>query len=246
MGGRRRGLSYRLREMTEITEQSTGSLKGESTVEEPDRTARAIGRRAAEIRATVPDLELGRDVDASAAMQLVRSGETSLPAILTRACGLALRESPWANASYRDGRFERYGRVNVGVTVQAGESSQLIAAVLDADTKSLSELTEEIDRLSARARDGELTPPEQAGTTFTLSDMSAHPGAQRWSALVIAPQAAALTAGAPFPAPVVRDGAVVAGELISLTLACDHRILFGSRAATLLERIAERVSDPAA
>lgn len=232
--------------MTEITAQTSGSLKGESTVEEPDRSARAIGRRAAEIRATVPDLELGRDVDASAAAELVRSGETTLTAILTRACALALRESPWANAAYRDGRFERYGRVNVGVTVQAGETSQLIAAVLDADTKSLTALTEEIDRLSARARDGELTPPEQAGTTFTLSDMSAHPGAQRWSTLVIAPQAAALTAGAPFPAPVVRDGAVVPGELISLTLACDHRILFGSRAATLLERIAERVSDPSA
>lgn len=246
MGGRRRELSYRLRQMTEITAQPSGSLKGESIVEEPDRAARAIGRRAAEIRATVPDLELGRDVDASAAVEMVRSGEASLTAILARACALALRESPRANAAYRDGRFERYGRVNVGVTVQAGETSQLIAAVLDADTKSLTELTDEIGRLAARARDGELTPPEQAGTTFTLSDMSAHPGAQRWSALVISPQAAALTAGAPFPAPVLRDGAVVPGELISLTLACDHRILFGSRAAALLERIAERVIDPAA
>lgn len=231
--------------MTEITAQTSGSLKGDSTIEEPDRTARAIGRRAAEIRATVPDLELGRDVDAGPALELVHAREASLTAILTRACALALHESPWANAAYRDGRFERYGRVNVGVTVQASETSQLIAAVLDADTKSLAELTDIIERLSARARDGELTPPEQAGTTFTLSDMSAHLGAQRWSALVIAPQAAALTAGAPFAAPVLRDGAVVPGELISLTLACDHRILYGARAAELLERIAERVSDPA-
>jgi pyruvate dehydrogenase E2 component (dihydrolipoamide acetyltransferase) len=230
--------------MTESSVQTVGSLKGESTVEEPERSVRAIGRRAAEIRATIPDLELGRDVDAGAALELVRRGEASLTAVLTRAAALALRESPWANAAYRDGRFERYGRVNVGVTIQTGDSSQLIAAVLDADTKSLAELTEGIDRLSARARDGELTPPEQAGTTFTLSDMSAHPGAQRWSALVIAPQAAALTAGAPFSAPVVRDGAVVPGELVSLTLACDHRILFGARAATLLEQIAARVIDP--
>lgn len=230
--------------MTETTAPVSGSLKGESSVEEPDRAARTIGRRAAEIRATVPDLELGRDVDAGAAVELVRSGAASMAAILTRAGALALRESPWANAAYRDGRFERYGRVNVGVTIQVGEASQLIAAVLDADTKSLPALTEEIDRFTARARAGELTPPEQAGTTFTLSDMGAHPGAQRWSALVIAPQAAALTAGAPFAAPVVRDGAVVPGELIALTLACDHRILFGARAAALLERIAERVINP--
>ena len=226
---------------------ATGSLKGESTVEEPDRTARAIGRRAAEIRATVPDLELGRDVDATAALGLVRTGEASMSAVLTRAAALALRELPWANASYRDGRFERHGRVNVGITVQVGDAErpgQLIAAVLDADTKSLDALTEEIERLTARARAGELTPPEQAGTTFTLSDMGEHPGAQRWSALVIAPQAAALTAGAPFDAPVVREDAVVPGKLIALTLACDHRIVFGARAATLLGRIAERVIDP--
>lgn len=230
--------------MTETTAPATGSLKGESTVEEPGRAARTIGRRAAEIRATVPDLELGRDVDAGAALELVRSGAASMTAVLTRAAALALRELPWGNAAYRDGRFERYGRVNVGITLQVGEASQLIAAVLDADTKPLATLTEEIDRLTARARAGELTPPEQAGTTFTLSDMGDHPGAQRWSALVIAPQAAALTAGAPFAAPLLRDGAVVPGELIALTLACDHRIVFGARAATLLERIAERVIDP--
>jgi pyruvate dehydrogenase E2 component (dihydrolipoamide acetyltransferase) len=230
--------------MSETTAPATGSLKGVSTVEEPDRAARTIGRRAAEIRATVPDLELGRDVDARAALALVRAGEASMTAILTRAAALALRELPWANASYRDGRFERHGRVNVGITIQIGEAAQLIAAVHDADTKPLGALTEEIDRLSARARAGELTPPEQAGTTFTLSDMAEHPGAQRWSALVITPQAAALTAGAPFAAPVVSDGAVVAGELIALTLACDHRIVFGARAARLLARIAERVVDP--
>jgi pyruvate dehydrogenase E2 component (dihydrolipoyllysine-residue acetyltransferase) len=223
---------------------SSGSLKGGSTIEEPDRTARAIGRRAAEIRATVPDLELGRDVDAGAALALVRSGEASMTAVLVRACAVALRELPWANAAYRDGRFERYGRVNVGITIQVGEGAQVIASVLDADTKSLAELNEEIERLSARAQDGILTPPEQAGTTFTVSDMSGHGGAQRWSTLVIAPQAAALTAGAPFSAPLVREGAVVPGELISLTLACDHRILFGARAAELLARIGERVLDP--
>jgi pyruvate dehydrogenase E2 component (dihydrolipoamide acetyltransferase) len=216
--------------------------KGETTIEEPARAARAIGRRAAEIRATVPDLELGRDVDAGAARAAARDG-VSLTATLTRACATALREHPEANAAYRDGRWERYSRVNVGITVQAGDT-QLIAAVLDADTKSAAELSDEIERLTERARDGRLTPPEQAGTTFTLSDMSEHPGAHRWSALVIAPQAAALTAGAPRPAPVVRDGAIVPGELMSLTLACDHRILYGARAAALLERIAELVEVP--
>jgi pyruvate dehydrogenase E2 component (dihydrolipoamide acetyltransferase) len=230
--------------MSQITHApSPAPLKGETSVEEPDRAARAIGRRAAEIRATVPDLELGRDVDAGAALRRAREDGVSLTATLVGACAVALREQPWANGGYRDGRFERYGRVNIGVTVQAGDS-QVIAAVLDADTKSAVQLTEEIARLTERARDGRLTPSEQAGTTFTVADMSEHPGAHRWSALVIAPQAAALTAGAPRTAPIARDGAVVVGALMSLTLACDHRILFGTRAAALLERIAELVEEP--
>ena len=95
--------------------------KGETSTLEPDRAARAIGRRAAEIRATVPDLELGRDVDASAALALARQSGVSVTATLARACAIALREQPWANAAYRDGRWERYSRVNIGVTVQAGE-----------------------------------------------------------------------------------------------------------------------------
>ena len=220
------------------------ALKGETTTEEPDRVTRAIARRAAEIRATVPDLELGRDVDADAALALVHRDQVSMTAILTRACAVALREHPDANASYRDGRFERHGRVNVGVTVRTGDHTQLIASVLDADTKSLRQISDEIDRLTERARAGELTPPEQAGATFTISDMGDLAGAHRWSALVIPPQAAALTAAAPRAAAVVRDGTVHAGHLISLTLACDHRILFGARAAALLERIADLVEVP--
>ena len=224
------------------TSSPGSALKGDTSIAEPDRGARAIARRSAEIRATVPDLELGRDVDAAAATTLAQGG-VSITAVLARACATALRELPWANAAYRDGRYERYSRVNLGITVQTDEG-QAIAAVLDADTKSPARLTEEIARLTARARAGELTPPEQAGTTFTLSDLGEHPGAHRWSALVIAPQAAALTAGAAHPAAVIRDGAVVAGQVISLTLACDHRILFGARAAALLARIAELVEAP--
>jgi pyruvate dehydrogenase E2 component (dihydrolipoamide acetyltransferase) len=232
--------------VTEIASVPTSSaLKGEAHAEEPGRAARAIGRRAAEIRATVPDLELHRDVDAGAVLALARERGIPSTAVLVKAAATALREQPWANASYRDARWERYARVNVGITVQT-DDGQLIASVLDADTRTIEELGVEVARLAERAHAGTLTPPEQAGTTFTLSDMGEYPGAHDWSTLVIAPQAAALTAGAAHPAPVVRDGAVVAGEVISLTLACDHRILFGARASALLGRIADLVEVPEA
>src|ERR1700709_1886553 len=128
---------------------SSSALKGNTQIQEPDRLAGAIPRRAAEIRATVPDLELAIDVDAGAVLALARDGGHSLTAILVRAAAAALRGLPGGEPAYRDGHFERYARVNIGVVVTT-EDGLVIPAVLDADTKSLSELTAEIETLSAR------------------------------------------------------------------------------------------------
>ena len=152
-----------------------------------------------------------------------------MTAILTHACARALREHRYANAAYRDGRYELYSRVNIAVVMQT-EDAPVAPTVLDADTKPLSQLSAEIESLRARA--GELTPPELAGATFMLTDLG-ESGVQRSGAVLSPPHAAALTAGAPTPAPVVRDGALVASHTITIALACDGRILFGARAAAL-------------
>jgi pyruvate dehydrogenase E2 component (dihydrolipoamide acetyltransferase) len=214
-------------------------LKGETRVEDPDRAQRAIARRTAETRATVPDLELSTDVEISAALALAAEHTASLTAVLVRACALALKDNPHANAAYRDGRYELYSRVNVSVTVHS-DGAYATGTVLDADTKTLDELHHELEALAQRAAAGELTAPEQAGATFTLSDLSGH-RVDHWSALVTPPQAAALTVGAVRSVPVVRDGAVIPGQVIGLTLACDHRILFGARAAAFLDEVTARL-----
>lgn len=211
------------------------ALKGETTIEQPTRAQGALGRRTAETRATVPDVEFGAVVDVTAALALCASGDVTMTAILTRACALALREHRYANAAYRDGRYELYSRVNIAVVLQT-EDAPVAPTVLDADTKSLSELSAEIELLRARA--AELTPPELAGSTFTLTDLT-DLGVQRSGAVLTPPHAAALAAGAPTPAPVVRDGALVASHTTAITLACDGRILFGARAAAFLVQIAE-------
>jgi pyruvate dehydrogenase E2 component (dihydrolipoamide acetyltransferase) len=221
---------------------SADGAKGQTRIEEPTAAERAIARRAAEARATVPDLELRADVDMARALELRDTQGCSIPAILVHACALALKAVPRANGAYRDGRFELYSRVNVGVVV-SDEHSYLIPTVFDADQKSLAELTEEIERLGAAARAGELSPPAYAGATFTVSDVGAL-GVSASSIVVSAPQAAALAAGAIRPAPVVRDGAVGAGHLMTVTLACDHRILYGAQAARLLAEITTALSSP--
>ncbi len=218
---------------------SAPSLKGETTIEEPDHAGRAMARRSAEIRATVPDLELSVDADAAGLLARSRAEGSTTTALLIAACAVALRASPRVNGAYRDGHYELYSRVNIGVVIQTA-ATPVTATVLDADAKSVAELDQEIARLTARARAGELTPPEQAGATFTVEDLD-ESGIHRAVGLVRPSQAAILTAGAIRSMPVVRDGAVVAGHQLTLTLACDHRIVFGAQATGFLRRVTELV-----
>jgi len=219
------------------------SLKGAVRIVEPERTGRSIARRSAEIRATVPQLELSADVDAGPALALARDRGCSLTAVLVRACAAALAESPWANAAYRDGRFELYSRVNVGLTFHT-DGALTTPAILDADRKPLAELAAEVERLRARAHAGELTPPELAGTTCTFTDLGAYRAVHRYAPLVTPPQAAAVAAGAVRPAAVVRDGTVVPGNIMTVSLSCDHRILYGERAGAFLQKIVTHAEDP--
>jgi pyruvate dehydrogenase E2 component (dihydrolipoamide acetyltransferase) len=163
-------------------------------------------------------------------------------ALLVRACALALREVPRANAAYRDGRYELYSRVNVGY-VLLGEDAFPVPTLFDADQKSVAQLADELDGLAARARAGELTPPELSGATFTVFDLGAL-GVASGSAVIAPPQAAAVSAGAVREAPIVRDGAIVPGHVMSMTLACDHRILYGAHAATFLHAIQTLLEHP--
>jgi pyruvate dehydrogenase E2 component (dihydrolipoyllysine-residue acetyltransferase) len=221
---------------------SAGGAKGETRIEEPTAAERAIARRAAEARATVPDLELRADVDMTQALRLRDEQGCSTPALLVHAAARALTAVPRANGAYRDGRFELYSRVNVGIVV-ADEHSYLIPTVFDADQKSLPELTGEIERVSASARAGQLQPPGYAGATFTLWDAGPL-GVSASTIVVNSPQAAALAAGAIRPVPVVRDGELRPGHVMTLTLACDHRILYGAHAARFLSELTEALVAP--
>jgi pyruvate dehydrogenase E2 component (dihydrolipoyllysine-residue acetyltransferase) len=210
------------------------SARGETRIEDPTAGNRPLTRRVAEARATIPDLELSVEVDVSHA--------TVSTARLIHACARALRDVPRANGTYRDGRFELYERVNVGV-VLAREDGHVIPTVFDADTKTLEELSDELAALLARAGEGALPAPALAGATFTLWD-AAELGLDRAGIVVGPGQAAALVAGAVRDVPLVRDGALVPGRTITITLACDHRILYGAQAAAFLRAVKSSLEGP--
>ena len=211
------------------------TARGPTELESPTRAQRTIARRAAEARATIPDFQLGAEISMNRAVSLCERGSCSLTALLTRACGVALREHPRANAAYRDGRFELYSRVNVGV-VMPSEGDLVAATVSDADLKTLSELTGALAELRGRA--DSLTPPERSGATFTLTHHDA--AGVAWEMPLVWPgQAAAAAAGAIREGPALRGREVVAGRVMTLVLACDHRILYGVLATRFLARIKE-------
>jgi pyruvate dehydrogenase E2 component (dihydrolipoamide acetyltransferase) len=233
------------------------SAKGETTSVELSRTQRTIARRMAESKATIPDFTLTADVDMERCVELreelKRLSHADAPTyndMIVKACALALREHPRANGSYRDGRFELHSRVNVGVAVAVASDDPtggalVVPTVLDADTKALGEIARETRALAERVREGTVTPPELSGGTFTVSNLGMY-GIASFTAIVNPPQAAILAVGAVEPRAVVRDGQMLARHTMSLTLACDHRLLYGADAALFLARVRELLEEPAA
>jgi pyruvate dehydrogenase E2 component (dihydrolipoamide acetyltransferase) len=203
------------------------------TTVEPDRHERTIVRRSAETRATVPSVEFAAVVDMERSVATEAELGCGMTALLLRAAAHALSVVPRVNGAYRDGHYELYSRINIGVTI-AEEGVHVIPTVFDADEKSATEIAAELADHRARALDGELMPAELAGATFTLTDSGAYEVATL-TPLIVPPQAAALAAGPMRDTPVVRDGEVVAGRTMGVTLAGDQRIVHGVHASSFLE-----------
>jgi pyruvate dehydrogenase E2 component (dihydrolipoamide acetyltransferase) len=224
--------------------------KGETTVEELTRLQQTIARRMAESKATAPDFVITCEVDMEAAVEFRKqlkaaAGDNPAPSFndfVVKASALALREFPRANGAYRDGKFELYSRVNVGIAV-AGQDALIVPTVFDADRKSLGEISRDARALAERVRAGQITPPELSSGTFSVSNLGMF-GIKRFTAVINPPQAAILAVGEMTPRPVVRDGEITVRSIMELTLSCDHRILYGADAAQFLGRIRERLENP--
>jgi pyruvate dehydrogenase E2 component (dihydrolipoamide acetyltransferase) len=227
----------------------TAGSKGEAARRELTRLQATVARRMAQSRATVPDIELRREVDMGEAVALrerLRELSDDVPSyndLVVKAVALALRELPRVNGAYRDGQFESYTRVNVGIAV-AGEETLVVPTIFDADTKSLGEIGRTARALAQRVRDGSIAPDDLAGATFTVSNLGMY-GVDSFSAVINPPQAAILAVGSLRRRPIVDEsGALVARPTVVLTLACDHRILYGVDGARFLARVSELLERP--
>jgi pyruvate dehydrogenase E2 component (dihydrolipoamide acetyltransferase) len=229
------------------------TAKGTVTYEDLSKLQSTVSRRMAESKATAPHFYLEAEIDMSrlvSARGQIKSGATegtvvpSFNDMVVKACALALREHPRANGAYRDGRFELYSRVNVGVAV-AAKDALVVPTIFDADQKSLRQIATDSRTLSQRVRDGQITPPELSGATFTVSNLGMF-GIDSFAAVINPPQAAILAVGAIAERPVIRDSHHTSAHLMRVNLACDHRILYGAPAAEFLARIRALLEEPLA
>jgi pyruvate dehydrogenase E2 component (dihydrolipoamide acetyltransferase) len=228
------------------------TAKGQVEVVELTKLQQTVARRMAESKATAPHFYLQAEIDMTAAVEgraklkgSAKEGDVvpTFNDMVVKACAIALREHPRANGAYRDGKIELYSRINVGVAV-AAQDALVVPTVFDADQKGLRRIAGETRALAARVRDASITPPELSGGTFTVSNLGMY-GISNFQAVINTPQAGILAVGEVKAKPVVTDsGAIEARQLMGVTLACDHRILYGADGAIFLARVRELLEEP--
>lgn len=213
-------------------------------VERLSQMRKAIARRLTESKQTVPHFYLTIDVDAAplleARAQMVASlapqqEKVSVNDLLIKACAVALRLVPECNASFMGDAIHYHQRVDISVAVAVAEGL-VTPVVRDADRKGVLAIAREVRELAARAKDKKLRPEEMSDGTFSISNLGMF-DVESFSAVINPPEGAILAVGAVRDEPVVKDGQLVAGKRLRLTLSCDHRVVDGAVGARWLQAL---------
>jgi pyruvate dehydrogenase E2 component (dihydrolipoyllysine-residue acetyltransferase) len=212
---------------------------------------KAVARRMAESKATVPHFYVSSEIDMTRALELraelnealADSGEkVSVNDLIVRACAQALLQHPQAHRSYVDGHHVYHAHANIGIAV-ALDDGLIVPVLRDADTKGVRQLAVEARDLVTRARDGKLRQSEIEGGTFTVSNMGMLDVAA-FSAIINPPESTILAVSSTVERAVVRAGAVVPRKIMSVTLSCDHRACSGADGARLLQTVKRHLEAP--
>lgn len=210
---------------------------------------KVIGQRLQESKSTIPHFYVRSEVDALPISQLreeLKRLERSVTIndFIVKAVACALKKHPEVNSGYdaQKGVALRFSRVDicVAVTVPGGLITPI---VFEANKKSLTEISQNVKLLAAKAREGKLQPVEYQGGSFTISNLGMY-GIDEMTAIINPPQGAILGIGAASDTPVVKNGQIVAGKKMVLTLSCDHRLIDGAEAAQFMRTLKELIENP--
>ncbi len=209
---------------------------------------KVIAKRLAESKFSAPHFYLKMTVDMSAAMDArvkmneVAQVKISFNDIVLKAVAVALKQHPNVNSSWLGDRIRYNEHVNIGVAV-AVEDGLLVPVVRFADGKSLSHISAEVKDFAQKAKDKKLQPSDWEGSTFTISNLGMF-GIDEFTAIINPPDACILAVGGIQSVPVVKNGQVVPGNIMKLTLSCDHRVVDGATGAAFLQTVKSLLEEP--
>lgn len=209
---------------------------------------KAIARRLSESKFTNPhfyetiDVDMEPAMDARAKLNEVSDVKISFNDIIVKASAAALRRHPDVNSSWLDDVIRKHGDVNVAVAV-AIDDGLMTPVIRHTDKKNLRQISAETKELAGLARDRKLQPEQMEGSTFTISNLGMF-GIEEFTAIINPPNACILAVGAIRDVPVVKNGEVMPGKRMKITLSSDHRIVDGAKAAMFLNTLRQMLENP--
>jgi len=211
---------------------------------------RVVAKRLLSSHVNVPDFPLVIDCEIDALLSMRKELNTQVPEgikisvndMLIRACALALKHVPEANASYTPDGIAMHKNADVAVAV-AIDGGLITPIVRGANNKGLSSISSEMDDLIVRAKSRKLKPQEYQGGTFSISNLGMF-GIREFGSIINEPHGMILSVGAGAPRPVVKDGAIAVATVMTVTLTCDHRVVDGALGAKWLQHFKRYVEQP--
>lgn len=225
------------------------AITKESYTEEPvSQMRKTIAKRLSESKFTAPHFYLTMEVNAEEMVKMrgtineVASTKLSYNDFIIKATAAALREHPKVNASWLGDVIRYNNHIHIGVAVAVDEGL-LVPVVKFADGKTLSQIAGEVKSFAQKAKEKKLQPKDWEGNTFTISNLGMY-GIEEFTAIINPPDACILAVGGIKEVPVVKDGKVVPGVTMKMTLSCDHRVVDGALGADFLQTLKALLENP--
>jgi len=209
---------------------------------------KVIAKRLAESKFTAPhfyltmSIDMDKVVESRAKLNEVASVKISFNDIVLKAVAVALKQHPNVNSSWLGDKIRINHHVNIGVAV-AVEDGLLVPVVRFADTKSLTQIATEVKDFAQRAKNKKLQPSDWEGSTFTISNLGMF-GIDEFTAIINPPDACILAIGGISQVPVVKNGAIIPGNVMKVTLSCDHRVVDGATGSAFLQTLKSLLEEP--
>jgi pyruvate dehydrogenase E2 component (dihydrolipoamide acetyltransferase) len=209
---------------------------------------KVIAKRLSESKNTAPHFYITMDIDMDNAIaarkSMNASGDVkiSFNDLVVKSCALALKKHPIINSAWLGDLIRQNDHVHIGVAV-AIEDGLLVPVLRHADQMPLSSISANVKDLAGKAKDKKLQPSDWEGNTFTISNLGMF-GVEEFTAIVNPPDAAIMAVGGIKQVPVVKDGAVVPGNVMKVTLSCDHRVIDGASGAAFLQTVKGFLENP--